>query len=177
MWDCSLKNRWSGELNEQGHNRISTVIVTSDRSSESTLVDANSMAGLDRVANKTGEVKLAYSWGTETEIRKISMWARRKSQVNWLTTSPVNIWSGRLPRNDTEIKKGCSTLEEGLRHKGRYIQWMLWQTSWWLGDGWVKHHWQVIWLCHVTAGAKLHKSETCEAHRIILIKACPPAVS
>jgi hypothetical protein len=37
---------------------------------------------------------------------------------NQLTIPPVKIWGGRLPRNDTEIKKGCSVLEEGLCHKG-----------------------------------------------------------
>lgn len=42
---------------------------------------------------------------------------KRKS-CNQLTISPVKIWGGRLPRNDTEIKKGCSALEEGFRRKG-----------------------------------------------------------
>ena len=48
---------------------IREVIVTSDKSSKSpTLADAASLAGLDGVAIRTGEVKLAYSWGSETEI-------------------------------------------------------------------------------------------------------------
>ena len=139
-WDQILEFCWSGGSKEQGNAGICVVIVTSDGFFRSlTLTDMR--AGLDRVANRTREVKLAYSWGSELEIwrgfgEEICKW-KEKSWVNQLTIFPVNIWGRRLPRNDTEIKKGC---RKNSTAKGQDIQLTLWWMSWWL---WLVAEWQL----------------------------------